>query len=73
MNMNTEHIHIRNIHEYMNNSYNESAYITLQDDTLLNVIYVWSPEAAPSSTLPSTGDGTSSPLIHGPSCRRRYL
>ena len=33
--MNIKRIHIRNIHEYLNNSYNESAYtyITLQPST----------------------------------------
>jgi hypothetical protein len=40
------------IHEYMNNSNNESAYITLQDDTLLNVIYVWINFAVDGRRLP---------------------
>lgn len=39
--MNIKRIHIRNIHEYLNNSYNESAYISLTTfyGMILNVIY----------------------------------
>lgn len=48
MNMNIERIHIRNIHEYLNNSYNESAYITLQPSTTCNLCLAALVTAAPS-------------------------